>query len=436
MKNNLKLFKTFMWPRKKIGKIGFYNKYENDTLFGNIIEGDFTRANTTENSSKSGRTVVDADGTIRELVLNEPTWTYPIGGSASGDPYLSFLPSANNTIQNSKLIGATLPITNWINNYDGIKEKVESIFGDGDGASAVKLTSVSEMNAIQTTSQTFSNGKTYNISILIESQNYTTVFRNILRPTGGFSGVQSFLLNGRPYGIDDIYPVGETGILEYVITMTADSTNSIMIGCGNGLGSVTGTLVFSRPQMIEGERRASFIPTNINETLTRQWDISVTDLNSVINRDSLSWLTQFKFKARGRSMRLTDVTTAISETNGLLWFCSNTSGSMSVAVELPTVYVISFTSDPTEFNKHLLVFEKTSLKLYQNGILIGTQTYTSTSLSASVRYLTSGHISESADVDLKRSDFTWSALSDIEARKATLWTTIEKMAEDLNYNNI
>lgn len=112
---SLSKFKTFLWPATKNAKVSFYSKYEDDSQNGSIIEADFTRANSTESSTQSGRVVVDESGNLVELSANDPGWSYPFGGTMSGSPYLSFLPGSRNLNLHwdidSSMLGAKVNIT-------------------------------------------------------------------------------------------------------------------------------------------------------------------------------------------------------------------------------------------------------------------------------------------------------------------------------------
>ena len=83
---NLSDFQTILWPEVKASNVGFYRKPYAGFPSGSVIEAPFTR-------SGAGRKVIDASGNLVDAAANVPAWTFPIGGSASGCPYLSFLPS-------------------------------------------------------------------------------------------------------------------------------------------------------------------------------------------------------------------------------------------------------------------------------------------------------------------------------------------------------
>lgn len=100
--NLFPVFRTFLIKALKVGKVPFlkysYNGNEAPNGAPTLIEVDFTRANTPEDANRSGRLVIEADGSTREISLNEPPLTYPIGGKENGCAYFQFLPQASVTI--------------------------------------------------------------------------------------------------------------------------------------------------------------------------------------------------------------------------------------------------------------------------------------------------------------------------------------------------
>lgn len=86
---NLSDFQTILWPETKVSNVGFYRKPYAGFPSGSVIQAPFTRAG-------AGRKVIDASGNLVDAAANVPAWTFPIGGSSAGCPYLSFLPSVEN----------------------------------------------------------------------------------------------------------------------------------------------------------------------------------------------------------------------------------------------------------------------------------------------------------------------------------------------------
>lgn len=268
--------KTFLFQGfSLIGSVPFI-KF-NNALEGTYVPATFTRPNSAEDPTKSGATVIDADGTIRELAEDEAPWSYPIGGSVNGCAYLDLQPEKTNLF-----IHGQSP-ENW-----QVKEGTannggsygDAVFGDIVLNSGTVGTGTEK--GFNLLGNLTSTGK-HSFGFIAKSGNGITEIR-VRRNNATFDTVQAFIFNfqSETFSVNNVnaeFVKLENNIFYIFYTDNASSANAggyIIVPTISS--EVDGVNYFSvaAPQFVEGEYPNSYIPTT-GSTVTRNAGL-VSDL--------------------------------------------------------------------------------------------------------------------------------------------------------------
>ena len=404
-------FEKFLWPATKNGKIGFYDKYETDTQNGSVSEGDFTRANSIESSTQSGRVVINESGNFVELDANDPGWTFPLGGSASGTPYLSFLPSAKNLIESSN----DLTVNSWTKQTNATVDGgvADSVFGGTSNRINFSVDSISRVE----NATTIENGKSYVIGFWVKSESGNLSF--------------NFLFGGNLPGT---YEVSVTEDWQFV-SFSSTSTGTIAYPQfrNSSSGGVKSILV-SNVMMKEGTSTSpnDYVPTS-GVSLTRQFDDFSFDFSSTITtpkKGSVMFQVGGNNQARNDAFRMFtigDSTSSVDNGLEIIPLVSSGSGVINIwsGTQIGTGGSIS-----TDFSldKYIFGWDSSGWYVYKNGIILisGSEQITLDRANLYIR-------SSGKPIFCKSISLNGNKISNSQAIESTSWPDLITMAQDLNY---
>ena len=255
---SLGLFTTILTRAEKTGNLVLWNKVTQTAQ-----EAIFTRS-TPNGQSFNGAYRVNSNGFLEELYTDQPNWTYPIGGSASGDASLSFSKSGTQLLSHGKDLTNAM----WLNNDLTVTSGITDIYNTS--------------NAIRLTESGAGSNSAFQATVTgVSGNEYATGF--------WIKGISNFndniSLRCAVLASVDIVVTSDWKFHE--ITNTADSTT---IRSGIVLDANSGAIIeVCFPILNEGELTIEHIPTT-GSTASRSQDIATfTDLvdNKVFSPNSV-----------------------------------------------------------------------------------------------------------------------------------------------------
>ena len=447
-------FKTFLWSATKTGKVGFYNKYLDDSQDGNILEADFTRANTTEDGTKSGRVVINESGDLVNIGVNEPGWSYPIGGSASGSPYLNFLPSSKNIVTNS------LPLAvNYQQNTGSVASNSTDNYVLIDSTAGISAYSRMVLNAPPiVTNDTVSFMGLYKPSNLGDGKIYFGLSVNGLNSSGvngGDIAVACFNpntlefefvnnANGRTTNGIGKY-LGQSSDGAYWLVMQVQFIALTITGIGHlhgfsGSGGSSAHFVKNLDVQVRAITSAiEHIPTS-GLALTRRVENGFNFPNSY----GYNFAIELQFESKFLSGNTSYWIIGFNDSVGLVGYIrvTNVNGiNFNIYNQRDNVTLSNGTLkyDVQEgYNKLVWVQSSTTISLWQNGDLIGTYTKPPSwggivTIGPGPRSTVFGGTIEQI-TNIKRLNIAYYALTALEAEVGSSWPTLAEMQQDLGYD--
>ena len=196
--------------------------------------------------------------------LNVPRLSYEYGSS----PALLLEPQRTNLAQNSGFVGTGSAPTNWTQ-PGGTGTSSLTASNLGVGVQACSQSATAQRPFLQQDLAVSAN-TTYTFSMYVESISGTIKYENIMFITNPPVGATtSYFLDG--VAVNEVTQA-TTGRLSIRLVVGA-LTGTISLRCGLGVSStVTGSMLFSRPQLEVGAYSTTFILTGVGLTATRLAD--------------------------------------------------------------------------------------------------------------------------------------------------------------------
>ena len=258
--------------------------YKAGTAYGvlpNVANADFAFVR------GSAGTRINSDGLIQSEITNVPRLDY-IDGTC---PTLLAEPASTNLLHNSGWEGGGVLPTDWAYaNSDGTSTPATSTRGTIINAYRFQASAARHYFVRNTTSV---SGTTYTLSVYVESVTGSSQFNSILYRIGG-GGTDIFKKDGVVVSSTEGVVAGSF----YSITFTSDAVQNIEFRVGLGvIGTVTGDVTLSQPQLETLGYRTSFMISATGAIATRSADTGVIsgDLSSYI--DSSEGVLEIKAKA-------------------------------------------------------------------------------------------------------------------------------------------
>ena len=317
----------------------------------------------------SAGTRVNSDGLIESEITNVPRLDYTDGTC----PTLLTEPASTNLLHNSGWEGGGALPTDWTyGNSDGTSTSVTSTRGTVINAYRFESDSARHYFTRSTTSV---SGTTYTLSIYVESVTGSSQFNDIFYRIGG-GGTDIFKKDGVVVTETETVVAGSF----YSITFTSDAVESIQFRVGLGvIGTVTGDVTISQPQLETLGYRTSFMISAIGAIATRSADTGVIsgDLSSYIN--SSEGVLEIKAKALfngGNDCRITLSDGTNDNRVGLIWFSSANNTSFIIQKGASTIVSSNLNIDQTLMTTFKIKWKSGDIQVKVNGTVVLTNTST------------------------------------------------------------
>lgn len=436
--NLFPLFRTFLVKALKIGKIPFlkfdYNGNEAPNGAPTLIEADFTRANAPEDGTKSGAITIDADGTFRELGLNEPRLTYPIGGKANGCQVYKFLPELKNKIIYSDNL-TQIPVP-W--QHRGLNPTFNGATIKGRPASLL-TEDTSTGSHDSRFFPAYTSGNNYSIILLLRPNGRTKIRVNANNTIGVWDiDLETQVVTRSGSGTEVNNELIDLGNNEFLFigqaTSGATSSDNTFIALKDNNGNLTYTGDGSSGLFVSSVTWTNGLNHNIIPTtgtaLTRQKD-EVPAFNISSQGLNVNSTLYFQFKPQFETAPDTGSMFGFQDggsiTNSLL-IAGNSNLLRCIASNAGGSSTISFQPD-LGFSKYAIRKNGEDVEFWINGFLVGTAVgFWPDALSEIIFQNSSAQ-----GFEIKNEGWSVSTLSAEETEKICSWTTIAEMAADLNY---
>ena len=257
-------------------------------FFGGISYANTTGANIFAWGAQLVQGTSALDYQMTETRLNIPRLDYSLGSC----PNILLEPQRTNVLLNTIFSGSGSTPTNWTQPIaTGTSALTTSTIGVGAQACNQSATL---QRPFLSQSFTLLANTTYSYSIYIESISGGLPNENILLASGLPSGATAtYFLNGVSVSPSAAAVVGRLSI----VIVVSSTGGSVGFRCGIGSsGAVSGTLLFSRPQLEAGAYATSYIPTT-SASVTRNADVITRNnifTNGLITASGGTWFVDLR----------------------------------------------------------------------------------------------------------------------------------------------
>ena len=238
----------------------------------------------------SGRTAVNRDGLIYDVLPYEPAFTL-----VDSQMVLSEEPFGETLVPNSGWLGSEKP-TDWNTGFNGGTISIKSST-NGNLISARRFQASANRQNLYVDID-FISGTTYFLSVLLENANTPIQIQEMVYINS--TGIRTYFEDGTE--VDGTTLVSEGKSYGTKFEATATATNQVRIGCGT-IGNVTGDITVSAPQLEIESKRTSFILSPVGATATRlgATGVETPDISKYLN--SAEGVFNFKIKKNSEALQ-------------------------------------------------------------------------------------------------------------------------------------
>lgn len=437
-------FETFLYPITKTGDVGFINldRQGVNLVYPDLaVDAPFSRAGVA--AVNGVRKVINSEGYLIDVAENVPAWTFPIGGSSAGCPYLSLLPTVENLIIRSEELDDPV----WQKSLANINaNSTTSPDGTANADELVEDGSAGEHFA-RTSAISVTSGTTYTLSVFAKA-NTRTLIRLGADDQGNLSGRAFYDLNTGSVTTTTGSP-SSSGIIDmgngwYLCYITAVASGTVG-GVNSEINLVSsGTTVNYTGDGVSGAylwgamiKEGSYIsPLDYVKTeataIERQGDV-IDDIDDLVGDGYLtstsegSLLLQLDVLEASASIQRI----ALQSTAGTNMVAFNylTAGGFAIYDYLNGLYVYTNT-EPEDFNKWIISWKDNNLSIYYNGFRVYDAALGDDYSINRLRYIST---IDNNKLDFKMINFDSTDLTITEGNEASSWSSFDQMSTDLGY---